>query len=96
MSVVVEDEHRAHVLVVIWYGNLNPGGDFAERNQAFARAINPRVKANESWSWRMSTPGLLTHAVREYGWAFIPNQVLPPLLANIGSDYLVPIQALQY
>lgn len=31
----------------------------------------------------MTTPGVLTHAVREYGFSFIPNQVLPPMLANI-------------
>ncbi|MCJ1386077.1 hypothetical protein MMC17_009202 [Xylographa soralifera] len=50
---------------------------------AFARAINPRFQANEKWSWRMSTPGILSHAIRMYGWGFIPNQLLPPLLANI-------------
>lgn len=53
--------------------------------QAFARAINPRVQANEAWSWRMSTPGLLTHAVKTYGWGFIPNQIIPPMVANVGS-----------
>ncbi|KAF8468339.1 mitochondrial carrier domain-containing protein [Kalaharituber pfeilii] len=47
-----------------------------------ARAINPRVQANERWSLRMSMPGLLAHAVKHYGWGFIPNQVLPPLVAN--------------
>ncbi|KAL9026299.1 MAG: hypothetical protein Q9196_005013 [Gyalolechia fulgens] len=50
--------------------------------KAFARAINPQVQANQSWSWRMSSAGLLAHAVRSHGWAFIPNQILPPLLAN--------------
>ncbi|KAL9054928.1 MAG: hypothetical protein Q9162_003869 [Coniocarpon cinnabarinum] len=49
----------------------------------FARAINPHVKANERWSWKVSTPGLLAHAIREHGWAFIPNQVMPPMLANV-------------
>lgn len=48
----------------------------------YARAINPRVQAGESWSWRMTSPALLGHAVRKYGWSFIPNQVLPPLIAN--------------
>ncbi|KAF8426603.1 mitochondrial carrier domain-containing protein [Tirmania nivea] len=47
-----------------------------------ARAINPRVHANERWSLRLSTPGLLVHAVKHHGWGFIPNQVLPPLIAN--------------
>jgi len=32
----------------------------------------------------MSTPGLLAHAVRTYGWGFIPNHVLLPMVANIG------------
>lgn len=52
-------------------------------NQAFAKAINPRAQANEAWSWRRSTPGLLAHAVRAQGLSFIPNYVLPPLLANV-------------
>lgn len=50
--------------------------------QGYARAINPRVQAGEAWSWRMTSPALLAHAIRTYGWGFIPNQVLPPLLAN--------------
>ncbi|EOD49649.1 putative mitochondrial carrier protein [Neofusicoccum parvum UCRNP2] len=50
---------------------------------AYARAINPRVQANLPWSWRMTTPAILAHAVREHGWSFIPNQVLPPMLANV-------------
>jgi hypothetical protein len=33
----------------------------------------------------MSTLGLLTHAVKTHGWGFIPNQVLPPMLANVRS-----------
>ncbi|KAI4116793.1 MAG: hypothetical protein LQ338_007663 [Usnochroma carphineum] len=49
---------------------------------AFARAINPQVQARGGWSWRMSSAGLLAYAVRTHGWAFIPNQILPPLLAN--------------
>ncbi|KAJ9641377.1 hypothetical protein H2199_005347 [Coniosporium tulheliwenetii] len=50
---------------------------------AYARAINPQIKANTGWSWRTTTPGLLAHAVKQYGWSFIPNQVLPPMLANV-------------
>ncbi|TKA68653.1 hypothetical protein B0A49_05501 [Cryomyces minteri] len=46
-------------------------------------AVNPRIQANESWSWRMSTPGVLAHAVKTYGWSFIPNNVLPPMIANV-------------
>ncbi|MCJ1467779.1 hypothetical protein MMC07_006404 [Pseudocyphellaria aurata] len=62
---------------------------------AFARAINPRVQANASWSWRTSTPGLLTYAIRVYGWSFIPNQILPPMLANIGVGAVLYTSYLQ-
>ncbi|WEW61850.1 hypothetical protein PRK78_007347 [Emydomyces testavorans] len=48
-----------------------------------ARAINPRLAEGGSWSWKTTTPGLLAHAVRTYGWSFIPYQVLPPLIANV-------------
>lgn len=30
----------------------------------------------------MTSPAILAHAVKNHGWSFIPNQVLPPLLAN--------------
>lgn len=29
-----------------------------------------------------TTPGILAHAVRRHGWRVLPDQVLPPLLAN--------------
>jgi hypothetical protein len=32
--------------------------------------------------WRASTLGLLSNAVRQKGWSFIPRHVLPPLFAN--------------
>jgi len=48
----------------------------------YARAINPHISAQARWSWRMTTPAVLAHAIRTEGWGFIPNQVLPPLLAN--------------
>lgn len=48
----------------------------------YARAINPHITAQAKWSWRMTTPAVLAHAIRTEGWAVIPNQVLPPLMAN--------------
>lgn len=40
------------------------------------------------WQWMRSmsqrtTPGILAHAVRHYGWRIIPDQILPPLIANV-------------
>ncbi|KAF1842314.1 mitochondrial carrier [Cucurbitaria berberidis CBS 394.84] len=48
----------------------------------YARAINPHISAAAGWSWRMTTPAILAHAIRTEGWSVIPNQVLPPLMAN--------------
>ena len=45
----------------------------------------------------MTTPGILAHAIKTYGWTFIPNQVLPPLLANVtigGALYYTYLQSL--
>jgi len=50
--------------------------------KGYARAINPAVQAGKGWSWRMTSPALLASAIHHYGWSFLPNQVLPPLLAN--------------
>jgi hypothetical protein len=47
----------------------------------YARAISPHA-ADAKWSWRMTTPALLAHAIKTEGWGFIPKQVLPPLMAN--------------
>ncbi|KAL8900147.1 MAG: hypothetical protein Q9192_001232 [Flavoplaca navasiana] len=63
--------------------------------KAFARAINPSVQASEAWSWWMSSAGLLTHAVRTHGWAFIPNHIIPPLLANVGVGAILYTTYLQ-
>lgn len=40
------------------------------------------------WQWARSvggrsTPGVIAYAVRHYGWSVIPDQVLPPLIANV-------------
>jgi len=56
---------------------------------AYPRAINPLYQnaalppIAQRWSWRTTTPGILAHAIRTHGWSFLPNQVLPPLLANV-------------
>ena len=48
----------------------------------YARSLNPHMVASTGWSWRTTTPAVLAYAVRTEGWAFIPKQVLPPLMAN--------------
>ncbi|PYH89669.1 mitochondrial carrier [Aspergillus ellipticus CBS 707.79] len=61
---------------------------------AFARAVNPH-STRTGWSLHTTTPGLLVHAVRTYGWRFIPNQVMPPLLANAGIGAVLYTSYLQ-
>ncbi|KAK1057342.1 hypothetical protein LTR74_014250 [Friedmanniomyces endolithicus] len=63
----------------------------------YARAISPY--ADQKWSWRMLSPALLASAVYRHGWSFLPNQVLPPLMANtiIGATlYTSYLQALGF
>ena len=33
---------------------------------------------------RGTTPGVLTSAIRHQGWSIVPQQILPPLIANVG------------
>lgn len=48
---------------------------------ALPRALSPN--SDKPWSFRThSSPALIANAVKQHGWGFIPNQLLPPLLAN--------------
>ena len=50
----------------------------------------------QAWLWaRSTTPGVLTSAVREQGWAVVPNQILPPLVANVGVGAVLYTSYLQ-
>ncbi|BFZ61008.1 hypothetical protein YB2330_002066 [Saitoella coloradoensis] len=49
---------------------------------ALPRALGPGAKEGAPWSWRTSTIGLLFNACQKHGLRFIPDNVLPPLLAN--------------
>ncbi|KAK7202597.1 mitochondrial carrier domain-containing protein [Myxozyma melibiosi] len=47
------------------------------------RAVNPAVASSLPYSFKThSSLALLKHAVNEYGFRFITEQVLPPLIAN--------------
>lgn len=38
----------------------------------------------QSWLWaRSTTPGVLTSAIKQEGWSIVPQQILPPLMANV-------------
>lgn len=44
---------------------------------------------------RNSTPGVLASAIRHYGWRVVPDQVLPPLIANVGAGAVLYTSYLQ-
>ena len=60
----------------------------------------PRTWSSRTWHWlkpllRRTTPGVLASAVRHYGWRVVPDQVLPPLVANIGVGVVLYTSYLQ-
>lgn len=57
-------------------------------------------ETNPWWRWvrsrlRATTPGVLASAVRHYGWRVVPDQVLPPLVANVGVGAVLYTSYLQ-
>ncbi|CAK7562486.1 MAG: hypothetical protein SEPTF4163_000333 [Sporothrix epigloea] len=57
--------------------------DGAPAGQSSSSApLSPRQRF---WAWlRGTTPGVLTLAVKRHGWSVVPDQVMPPLIANVG------------
>lgn len=58
---------------------------------AYARGADGGFSANTAGSssrlrtWLSgTTPGVLTLAIKRHGWSVVPDQVMPPLMANIG------------
>ncbi|CAI4213369.1 unnamed protein product [Parascedosporium putredinis] len=55
-----------------------------------AAAAAAAAASSATWSGKVrgwlgaTTPGVLTSAVKHHGWGVIPEQVLPPLVANVG------------
>ncbi|KAI0976088.1 mitochondrial carrier domain-containing protein [Xylaria arbuscula] len=50
----------------------------------------------QAWQWaRGTTPGLLTTVIRQQGWGVVPQQILPPLVANVGVGALLYTSYLQ-
>ncbi|KAK4183750.1 mitochondrial carrier domain-containing protein [Podospora australis] len=59
-------------------------------------AQNPNVW----WHWLKgrlhgTTPGVIASAIRHYGWRVVPEQVLPPLIANVGVGAVLYTSYLQ-
>ncbi|GAP87713.1 putative mitochondrial carrier protein [Rosellinia necatrix] len=50
----------------------------------------------QAWQWaRGTTPGLLATVIRQQGWGVVPQQILPPLVANVGVGAILYTSYLQ-
>jgi hypothetical protein len=47
-----------------------------------ARALMPVNESTKRFSFRYTSIGMITNAVRAQGWKFIPRHLMPPLIAN--------------
>ncbi|KAG2178471.1 hypothetical protein INT44_001623 [Umbelopsis vinacea] len=47
-----------------------------------ARALMPVNETNKRFSFRYTSIGMITNAVKAQGWKFIPRHIMPPLIAN--------------
>ncbi|KAI8333068.1 mitochondrial carrier domain-containing protein [Chlamydoabsidia padenii] len=47
-----------------------------------ARALLPVDETSKRFSFRYTSIGMITHAVKTKGWNFLPKHVFPPLIAN--------------
>ncbi|KAI1454043.1 mitochondrial carrier [Annulohypoxylon moriforme] len=73
------------------------------RTESFARAAanDPAasklgVTFRQAWMWaRGTTPGLLASVIQQHGWSVIPQQILPPLMANVGVGAVLYTSYLQ-
>lgn len=62
--------------------------------------LPPASAWSNAWLWlkgrmRGTTPGVIASAVRFYGWRVVPDQVLPPLIANVGVGAVLYTSYLQ-
>lgn len=71
----------------------------AQTMQHLAASSSPsrlRGGLHTAWTWmRSTTPGVVTSAVKHYGWGVIPHQILPPLIANVGVGAVLYTSYLQ-
>ncbi|XDG01389.1 hypothetical protein ABKA04_001004 [Annulohypoxylon sp. FPYF3050] len=73
------------------------------RTESFARAAanDPAasrlgITLRQAWMWaRGTTPGLLASVIQQHGWSVIPQQILPPLMANVGVGAVLYTSYLQ-
>ncbi|KAF7523644.1 hypothetical protein G7054_g11690 [Neopestalotiopsis clavispora] len=50
----------------------------------------------QTWLWmRGTTPGVITSVVQHHGWGIIPQQILPPLMANVSVGAVLYTSYLQ-
>jgi hypothetical protein len=80
----IQDQH--HQAAAALGRQLTPGTGAGAGTSSSSSA---RTVAADALRWiksraRATTPGVLASAVRHHGWRVVPEQVLPPLIANVG------------
>ncbi|KAJ1337401.1 Mitochondrial carrier protein [Microdochium nivale] len=69
------------------YARVVHQAQFAALAQAAATEQNASrlsMGLKQTWMWmRGTTPGLLTSVIQQHGWRVVPDQILPPLIANV-------------
>ncbi|KAK4146673.1 mitochondrial carrier domain-containing protein [Dichotomopilus funicola] len=63
-------------------------------------SVSSSTPTSTSTTWlrarlRSTTPAVLASAVRHYGWRVVPDQILPPLVANVGVGAVLYTSYLQ-
>ncbi|KAF2969576.1 hypothetical protein GQX73_g4010 [Xylaria multiplex] len=66
----------------------------AVANDHTSSRLGLTFKQVSQWA-RGTTPGLLTTVIRQQGWSVVPQQILPPLIANVGVGALLYTSYLQ-
>lgn len=62
--------------------------------QQNAAIANDALSRRLSWL-RSTTPGVIASAIKYYGWRVIPEQILPPLIANVSVGAILYTSYLQ-
>ncbi|KAK1833013.1 mitochondrial carrier domain-containing protein [Podospora conica] len=69
-------QQQRHALLFPPTGTVLPSALPASSSSTWLTWLKSRARA--------TTPGVIASAINHYGWRVVPDQVLPPLIANVG------------
>ncbi|KAH6844810.1 mitochondrial carrier domain-containing protein [Chaetomium sp. MPI-CAGE-AT-0009] len=91
---------RTRVDYLAYARALQEAQDHAGASSPGSSAAPTRTRWADTQRWlrsrlRSTTPAVLASAVRHYGWRVVPEQILPPLVANVGVGAVLYTSYLQ-